>query len=68
MRDVSTYSPEILTIYYKGIDLFVQKKYEEAINEWNKILEIDPYNKLARRNIKEASNRLKKLKELGISE
>jgi len=67
MRDVSTYSPEILTIYYEGIDLFVQKKYEEAINEWNKMLEIDPYNKLARRNIKEASDRLKKLKELGIS-
>jgi len=68
MRDVRTYSPEILTIYYNGIDLFVQKKYEEAIVEWEKILKIDPYNKLARRNIREARERLKKLKELGISE
>jgi len=66
MRDVGTYNPEILTIYYKGIDLFVQKKYKEAIGEWMKILEMDPYNKLAIRNIKEAENRLRKLNELGI--
>jgi tetratricopeptide (TPR) repeat protein len=68
MRDVTTYSPEILNLYFNGIDLFVQKKYEEAITEWNKILEIDPYNKLALRNIKEAKSRLRRLKELGISE
>jgi len=68
MRDVRTYSPEVLTIYYNGIDLFVQKKYEEAIVEWEKILKIDPYNKLARRNIREARDRLRKLKELGINE
>lgn len=65
MRDVSSFSPEILNFYYKGVDLFVQKKYEEAIREWEKILEIDPYNKLAIRNIKEAEDRLRKLKELG---
>jgi len=68
MRDVSTYNAEILNIYYNGIDLFIQKKYEEAIAEWKKILKIDPYNKLAMRNIKEAEGRLRKLKELGISE
>jgi tetratricopeptide (TPR) repeat protein len=65
MVDVSSYSPEILNMYYTGVDLFVQKKYEEAIKEWEKILEIDPYNKLAIRNIKEAQDRLKRLKELG---
>jgi len=54
--------------YYRGIDLFVQKKYEEAIGEWRKILTIDPYNKLALRNIREAEDRLRKLKELGIGE
>ncbi len=68
LRDVKTYSPEILAIYYRGIDLFVQKNYEEAITEWEKILEIDPYNKLARRNIKEARDRLRKLRELGINQ
>jgi len=68
LRDVKTYSPEILAIYYRGIDLFVQKKYDEAITEWEKILEIDPYNKLARRNIREARDRLRKLRELGINQ
>ena len=68
MKDVSSYSPQILDIYYSGIDLFVQKKYEQAILEWKKILEIDPYNKLALRNIKEAENRLRKLKELGAGQ
>jgi tetratricopeptide (TPR) repeat protein len=68
MKDVSSFSPEILNMYYTGVDLFVQKKYEEAIREWEKILEIDPYNKLAIRNIKEAEDRLKRLKELGAGE
>ncbi len=68
MRNVTSYNQAILDLYYKGIDLFVQKKYEEAIAEWKKILAIDPYNKLAMRNIKEAEDRLNKLKELGINE
>jgi len=68
MKDVRTYSPEIMEIYFRGVDLFVQKNYEEAIREWQRILKIDPYNKLALRNIKEAQNRLRKLKELGATE
>jgi tetratricopeptide (TPR) repeat protein len=68
MIDVTNYSQDILDLYYKGIDLFVQKKYKEAIAEWNKILEKDKYNKLALRSIKEAEDRLSKLKELGIKE
>ena len=35
---------------------------------WQQILEIDPYNKLAYRNIAEAEARLRKIEELGISE
>jgi tetratricopeptide (TPR) repeat protein len=68
LRDVDTYSPEVLQIYYKGLDLFIQKKYREAIAEWTKILKHDPYNKLALRNIREADERLRKLTELGIKE
>jgi len=68
MKDVSTYSPQIMELYYRGVDLFVQKNYEQAIQEWERILEIDPYNKLALRNIKEAQERLRKLKELGATE
>ncbi len=66
MKDVGSYSPQIMELYYRGVDLFVQKKYEEAIKEWEKILKIDPYNKLALRNIKEAKDRLRKLKQMGI--
>jgi len=68
MKNVEEYGPETLQIYYKGLDLFIQKKYKEAITEWNKILKNDPYNKLALRNIREAEERLKKLNELGIKE
>jgi len=57
-----------MELYYSGVDLFTQKKYQEAITEWEKILLIDPYNKLALRNIKDAEARLRKLKELGVSE
>ena len=64
MASIRSYSPQIMEIYYKGVDLFVQKKYLEAIQEWKKILKIDPYNKLALRNIKEAEDRLKRLEKL----
>jgi tetratricopeptide (TPR) repeat protein len=68
MRDVASYSKEIMDLYHSGLELFVNKKYTEAIAEWEKILEIDPYNKLALRNIQEARNRLIKLEELGTNE
>jgi tetratricopeptide (TPR) repeat protein len=68
MRDVTSYSKEIMDLYHSGLELFVNKQYTEAIVEWEKILEIDPYNKLALRNIQEARNRLRKLEELGANE
>jgi lipopolysaccharide biosynthesis regulator YciM len=68
MQEVTTYSDEILDLYYQGLEFFVNKQYNEAIEIWNDILEIDQYNKLAMRNIKEAERRLRKLEELGISE
>jgi tetratricopeptide (TPR) repeat protein len=68
LRDVSSYSPEIMQLYYNGIDLFVQQEYRQAIAEWQKILDLDPYNKLAIRNIKEARDRLRRLQEMGIDE
>ena len=68
MRDVTSYSKEIMELYQSGIELFVNKQYTEAIAEWEKILEIDPYNKLALRNIQEARNRIKKLEELDTTE
>jgi len=64
MKDITSYSKEITDLYNRGIELFVNKQYTEAIAEWEKILEIDPYNKLALRNIEEARNRLRKLEEI----
>ncbi len=68
MRDVTSYSKEIMDLYHSGLELFVNKQYTEAIAEWEKILEIDPYNKLALRNIQEARNRLRKLEELDTND
>ena len=67
MRDITSYSKEITDLYNRGIELFVNKQYTEAIAEWEKILEIDPYNKLALRNIEEARNRLRKLEEINTT-
>ena len=67
-RDVREYSRDIMDLYTRGLDLFMKKQYREAIEVWQQILEIDPYNKLAYRNIAEAEARLRKIEELGISE
>ncbi|MBA7527508.1 hypothetical protein ES705_19684 [subsurface metagenome] len=68
MKDISSYSQEIQDIYRNGIALFVDKKYAEAIEEWEKILKDNPNNTLARKYKKIAESRLKKLKDLGIEE
>jgi outer membrane protein assembly factor BamD (BamD/ComL family) len=68
MMDVSSYPQDILNLYNSGIALFVEKNYTEAIAEWEKILEEYPYHALARKNIKIAESRQKKLEELGINE
>jgi tetratricopeptide (TPR) repeat protein len=68
MTEVTTYSQDVLNLYYEGMELYLEKRYADAISKWEEILEIDPYNKLARRNIDEARKRLRKLEELGIGE
>jgi tetratricopeptide (TPR) repeat protein len=67
-KNFSDYTPEVQRLYKTGLDLYSQKKYQEAIAEWEKILVTDPYNKLALDKIKEAESRLKKLKEYGATE
>lgn len=47
--------------YLKGMQFFSKDQYEEAITEWEKILNIDPTNESVRRNIEEARDRLKQL-------
>jgi tetratricopeptide (TPR) repeat protein len=49
--------------YLKGMQFFSKDQYGEAIDEWQKILEIDPTNESVRRNIEEARDRLKQLEK-----
>ncbi len=65
-REITDQPDNIKQLYRDGLSLFVNKQYQAAIDKWEEILEIDPYNKLATQNIQEAQRRLKKLEELGI--
>jgi cytochrome c-type biogenesis protein CcmH/NrfG len=47
--------------YLKGMQFFSKDQYNEAVAEWQKILDIDPTNESVRRNIEEARDRLKQL-------
>lgn len=67
-KEITDQPDQIKQLYREGLDLFVKKQYQAAINKWEEILAIDPYNKLATQNIQEAQRRLKKLEELGIEE
>ncbi len=57
------YSDEIIRIYRAGVDLYVKEDYEGARQEWEKILKIDPYNRLAIENLKEVNSILRNLEE-----
>lgn len=51
---------EIRRLYLAGMKLFAHDNYSGAIEEWNKILEIDPNNESVMKNLEEAERRLKK--------
>ena len=57
-RDVTSYSKQVLNYYKIGVRLYLTGKYLKAIAMWQRILRIDPYNKLALRNIERARRRL----------
>jgi len=52
---------EIKRLYIEGMKHFTQDKYTAAIEEWRKILEIDPDNESVVKNIEEAERRLKRV-------
>ncbi|KPJ48792.1 hypothetical protein AMJ40_06870 [candidate division TA06 bacterium DG_26] len=54
---------EVWRLYLKGIEHFTRGEYEEAIRVWEEVLELDPENENAVRNIEEAKLRLKKASE-----
>jgi len=62
-RDISSYSQRILRLYRKGVRHFLKKNYRQAIAVWQEMLKLDPYNKLALRNIEMAKRRLDFIKK-----
>jgi len=56
-----TEEAEIRQHYLRGMRLYSNNEYTDAISEWEKILKIDPTNESVRRNIKEAKDRLSQL-------
>jgi tetratricopeptide (TPR) repeat protein len=49
--------------YLDGVKYFTEEELEKAIQEWDKTLLLDPHHPKARRDIENARNLLKKLKE-----
>ncbi len=52
-------SADINDLYMKGITAYTQEDFKAAIRYWKKILEIDPKNSNAQRNIARAEEKLK---------
>jgi len=46
--------------FNKATQLYKQKKYKEAITEWEKVLELDPGHKLSKQKIEKTKEKLKK--------
>ena len=50
--------------FNRASDLFNQGKYDEAIVEWEKVLEIDPEHELSKQKIERAKSARKELEKL----
>jgi tetratricopeptide (TPR) repeat protein len=46
-----------LKLYYHGIDLYVENRFDEAIQTWKEILKTEPTNLMVLRNIEDAESR-----------
>lgn len=46
-------------LYNQGVDEYRKDQYEEAIKKWQQVLQIDPFDKEARDNIKKAKAKIK---------
>lgn len=50
----------VKTHYFKGINYYFNNKYNDAINEWRKVLAVDPENEKAKMNIRKCLVLLKR--------
>ena len=55
---------DITELYLKGIDSYTKDHLESAILYWEKVIEIDPKHKNAKRNIERAKAKLERIKRL----
>jgi tetratricopeptide (TPR) repeat protein len=54
----------VKSTYYQGVDFYVKGKIEEAIQEWEKVIQLDPENQDARINIERAKAKLVAIRKL----
>ncbi len=57
------YAEEIMKLYRSGVEKYIKEDYKGAKQEWEKILKIDPYNRLAIENLREVNSILRNLEE-----
>jgi tetratricopeptide (TPR) repeat protein len=55
---------KVKTLYYQGVDLYVNNKIKEAIAVWQQLLKLDPNHQDALKNIERAKVKLKALQNL----
>lgn len=55
---------KVKTLYYQGVDLYVNNKIKEAIATWKELLKLDPNHQDAQKNIARAELKLKALANL----
>ncbi|MCX8093134.1 MAG: tetratricopeptide repeat protein [Candidatus Goldbacteria bacterium] len=55
----------VKTLYYEGVDKYVNGNIEEAIKLWKKVLTIDPNHIESQKNIQRAQEKLIAIKNLG---
>ncbi len=63
-KDREAVKKKVQVYLYNGIKLYQDGKLEEAIDEWNKVLEIDPGNSKVKSYINRAKYKLKQLEKL----
>ncbi|MBD3392745.1 MAG: tetratricopeptide repeat protein [Chitinivibrionales bacterium] len=55
---------KVTVLFNRGLDLYMQKKLDAALVEWNKVLELDPDNQRAKTYIRNLKKKLERLKQL----
>jgi len=51
-------APELMQLYREGMSYYLRGRYDLAVSSWERILEKDPTNPLAKRNIEDAKKRI----------